>query len=40
MLLVLFCTFCASLAGSILVLTIFKATIWPVGRLPSYRSAL
>jgi hypothetical protein len=34
-----FPTFCASFAGSIFVLTILRATMWPVGLLPSYRSA-
>lgn len=33
------CTFCASFAGSIFVLTILRATMCPVGLLPSYRSA-
>ena len=33
-------TFCASFAGSILDLTIFRATTWPVGWSRSRRSAL
>jgi hypothetical protein len=32
-------TFCANFAGSIFVLTILRATMCPVGLLPSYRSA-